>query len=66
MGHFRVAKTLAILQEHFYWPHMKRDVEQICGKCVTCRQAKSKVKPNNGKKKANLVKHIHEKARLKH
>jgi len=23
MGHFGVAKTLAILKEHFYWPHMK-------------------------------------------
>jgi hypothetical protein len=43
MGHFGVAKTLAILQEHFYWPHMKRDVERICDRCVTCRQAKSKV-----------------------
>jgi hypothetical protein len=46
MGHFGVAKTLAILQDHFYWPHMKRDVERICGRCVTCRQAKSKVQPN--------------------
>jgi hypothetical protein len=47
MGHFGVAKTLAILQEPFYWPHMKRDVEWICGRCVTCRQAKSKVQPND-------------------
>jgi hypothetical protein len=46
MGHFGVAKTLAILQGHFYWPYMKRDVERICGRCVTCRQAKSKVQPN--------------------
>jgi hypothetical protein len=23
MGHFGIAKTLAILQEHFYWPHMR-------------------------------------------
>jgi hypothetical protein len=46
MGHFGVAKTLAILQEHFYWFHMKRDVERICGRCVTCRQAKSKMQPN--------------------
>ncbi|KAL6322767.1 hypothetical protein AAG906_018648 [Vitis piasezkii] len=36
MGDFGVAKTLAILQEHFYWSHMKRDVERICGRCVTC------------------------------
>jgi hypothetical protein len=46
IGHFGVAKTLAILQDHFYWPRMKRDVERICGRCVTCRQAKSKVQPN--------------------
>ncbi|XP_031376081.1 uncharacterized protein LOC116191022, partial [Punica granatum] len=46
IGHFGVAKTLAILQEHFYWPHMKRDVERICGRCITCRQAKSRVQPN--------------------
>ena len=37
MGHFGVAKTLGVLQEHFYWPHMKRDVERICGRCITCR-----------------------------
>ena len=37
MGHFGVVKTLAVLQEHFYWPHMKRDVERICERCVTCR-----------------------------
>ena len=29
MGHFGVAKTLAVLQEHFYWPHMRRDVERL-------------------------------------
>jgi hypothetical protein len=46
MGRFGVSKTLDILQDHFYWPHMKRDVERICGRCVTCRQAKSKVQPN--------------------
>jgi hypothetical protein len=46
MGHFGGVKTLAIFQGHFYWPHMKQDVERICGRCVTCRQAKSKVHPN--------------------
>ncbi|XP_057811643.1 uncharacterized protein LOC131025875, partial [Salvia miltiorrhiza] len=43
MGHFGIAKTLAVLHEHFFWPHMKRDVERICGRCVTCKQAKSRV-----------------------
>lgn len=45
MGHFGIAKTLKVMQEHFQWPHMKRDVERICNRCVTCKQAKSKVQP---------------------
>jgi hypothetical protein len=46
VGHFCVAKTLGILHDHFFWPHMKRDVERICEKCITCKQAKSKLKPH--------------------
>ena len=45
MGHFGVDKTLAILQEHFFWPHMKRDVERICERCATCM--KSKLRPHD-------------------
>lgn len=45
MGHFGIAKTLKFLQDHFYWPRMKRDAERVCGRCVTCKQAKSKVQP---------------------
>ena len=29
MSHFDVLKTLSLLQEHFYWPNMKRDVVKI-------------------------------------
>jgi hypothetical protein len=47
MGHFGVAKTLGILHDHFFWPHMKRDVERICEKCITCKHAKSKLKPHD-------------------
>ncbi|KAI3448670.1 hypothetical protein Pfo_005335 [Paulownia fortunei] len=39
MGHFGVAKTLGVLHEHFFWPHMKRGVERICAKCISCKQA---------------------------
>ncbi|KAM7486464.1 hypothetical protein LguiA_002473 [Lonicera macranthoides] len=46
MGHFGVAKTLGVLHEHFFWPRMKRDVERICEKCITCKQVKSKLKPH--------------------
>jgi hypothetical protein len=45
MGHFGVKKTLDILHEHFFWPKMKKDVNRICGRCITCRKAKSKVLP---------------------
>lgn len=46
MGHFGVLKTYDILHEHFYWPKMKTDIERLCANCVTCRQAKSTVKPH--------------------
>jgi len=28
MGHFRVAKIVDVLHEHFYWPKMKRDMQR--------------------------------------
>ncbi|XP_073137355.1 uncharacterized protein [Henckelia pumila] len=30
MGHFGVARTYQTLRKHFYWPHMKHDVEKVC------------------------------------
>ncbi|KAI9173962.1 hypothetical protein LWI28_009417 [Acer negundo] len=46
MGHFGIAKTLDVLHENFFWPHMKCDVERVCDKCIICRQAKSRFKPH--------------------
>ena len=46
MGHFGVLKTYDILHEHFYWPKMKTDIRRLCANCVSCRQAKSTVKPH--------------------
>ncbi|XP_029126278.1 uncharacterized protein LOC109793894 [Cajanus cajan] len=46
MGHFGIKKTLEILQEHFFWPHMKRDVQKFCEHCVVCKMAKSKSLPH--------------------
>jgi hypothetical protein len=46
MGHFGIAKTLDVLHEHFYWSNIKRDVQIICDRCITCRQAKSRVMPH--------------------
>uniref|UniRef100_A0A2N9I8K8 Reverse transcriptase n=1 Tax=Fagus sylvatica TaxID=28930 RepID=A0A2N9I8K8_FAGSY len=36
MSHFGVRKTLDVLHEHLFWPKMKRDVERVCSRCVTC------------------------------
>ena len=44
MRYFKTTKILEVLHDHFYWPNMKRDVQRICDKCITCKQAKSKVK----------------------
>ncbi|KAL4311911.1 hypothetical protein GQ457_01G020430 [Hibiscus cannabinus] len=46
MGHFGVTKMLHTLKEHLFWPNMRRDVERLCERCVTCKKAKSKVSPH--------------------
>ena len=43
MGHFGNAKTLDVLKEHFFWLHIKRDVERIYEKCIIFKHTKSKV-----------------------
>ncbi|XP_052483251.1 uncharacterized protein LOC128036927 [Gossypium raimondii] len=53
MGHFGIAKTLAILHEHFYWPKMKRDVIRKCDRCITCKKAKSRIKPHGDDSRTN-------------
>ena len=46
MGHFGIQKTLDMLQENFYWPHMKHDVHKFCERCIVCKKSKSKVMPH--------------------
>ncbi|RDX92615.1 hypothetical protein CR513_25224, partial [Mucuna pruriens] len=45
MGHFREYKTYKTLLEHFFWPHMKKNVYHICDRCF-CKSAKAKCQPN--------------------
>ncbi|XP_048627321.1 uncharacterized protein LOC125596017 [Brassica napus] len=42
MGHFGRDKTLSVLTDHFFWPNMKRDVENLCAKCIVCLKIKSR------------------------
>nr|KYP60179.1 Transposon Ty3-I Gag-Pol polyprotein [Cajanus cajan] len=46
MGHFGIEKTLLLLKEKFFWPHMKRDVQRFCTRCIACLQTKSTTKPH--------------------
>lgn len=40
-GHFGRDKTLAVVQEKFFWPKMGQDVKRFVDRCVTCHKAKS-------------------------
>jgi len=40
MGHFGVVKILELLEEHFYWPHMKSDVQKFCERYIVCKKGK--------------------------
>jgi len=46
LRHFGIEKTLSMLKEKFFWPHMGRDVQRYCYKCIACLQAKSRVMPH--------------------
>jgi len=40
MDHFGVDKTLELLNEKFFWPHMRKDVQRYCHRCISCLKAK--------------------------
>ncbi|WVZ97503.1 hypothetical protein U9M48_043030 [Paspalum notatum var. saurae] len=39
------SRCRSITADHFYWPKMRRDVERLVQRCVTCHKAKSKLNP---------------------
>ncbi|PIK44894.1 hypothetical protein BSL78_18232 [Apostichopus japonicus] len=39
-GHFGATRTLALIQERFYWPNMRSDVQNYCAECERCNLAK--------------------------
>jgi len=44
--HFELDKTLIVLKDKFYWPHIKVDIQRYCSKCLVCLQSKSKLMPH--------------------
>ncbi|GKC00784.1 putative nucleotidyltransferase, ribonuclease H [Tanacetum coccineum] len=39
-GHFGRNKTLVIVEERYYWPQLRRDVDKFVAKCLICQTAK--------------------------
>ncbi|RDX82752.1 hypothetical protein CR513_36415, partial [Mucuna pruriens] len=46
MDHFGELNTFNVLNKHFFWPHMRKYVHNICEKCLTSKVENSKVSPN--------------------
>ena len=40
-GHPGVHRTLALIEENYYWPHMRDDVEAYVKTCLVCQQDKT-------------------------
>jgi hypothetical protein len=43
-GHFRVEKTVVILQKHFYWPKLRQDVSKYIKFFTACAIARTTIK----------------------
>ena len=46
MAHFGVDKALELLKGKFYWPHMRKEVQRHCHRCISCLKAKCKTMPH--------------------
>lgn len=46
-GHFGRDKSIAIVEDRFHWPSLKRDVAKIISQCRTCQVCKGR-KKNTG------------------
>ena len=42
VGNFGVVKTLELLKGKFFWPHMRKDVQRHCHRCISFLKDKSK------------------------
>ena len=43
-GHFGRDKTVAMAEDRFYWPKLKRDVAKVVSQCRTCQLSKRRKK----------------------
>ena len=55
VGHSGVRRTMLLIQQHFFWPRMKQDVDRYIRNCHICRRAKAPRNCYNGTLKPLLV-----------
>lgn len=48
-GHMGIAKTIARISQHYYWPGMNKDIAQYVRACRSCQQHKPAQLPTAGK-----------------
>ena len=48
VGHAGVRKTMLLIQQHYFWPRMKQEVDQYIQNCHVCRKAKAPRDQYNG------------------
>ncbi|XP_057983708.1 uncharacterized protein LOC131168360 [Malania oleifera] len=41
-GHFGRDKTIAMVEDRFFWPSLKRDIAKVVSQCGTCQSAKGR------------------------
>ena len=46
-GHFGTAKTLTRIKQHFFWPDMTQDVNDLCRCCQICQKTAPKRGPRS-------------------
>lgn len=47
-GHFEVTKTLAKLEQKYYWPTIIQDTIQFIKTCVSCQMVKNLLSKGHG------------------
>lgn len=40
MDNFGRDKTITLVEDHFYWPSLKRDIIRLVSQCFTCQLGK--------------------------
>ena len=48
VDHFGVKQTLNMIRQFYYWPTVRKDIEQYLPNCYVCRQAKASRDVYNG------------------